>query len=173
MKTYRKILVPSFSSCPSVAQLTRCSELAVPGDCKVRVVHILDRSRIFESDGPVGIFPQEELIASKVSDTRQRLRLLLERNELDWAQSSVVVGDPQPLLARELKAMAPELVIVTKGWGHVHRVKRAARQAGIPVPDILDVAADGLVRKIINALLPLSVAALRLPLHGGHHPAAG
>lgn len=180
MKTYRRILVPTFSSCPSVAQLNRCSELAALGDCKLRVVHILDRSHIFESDGPAGIFPQEELIAAKVSDVRQRLRLLLDRSGLGWAQSSVSVGDPKKLLARELKTWLPDLVIVTKAWGHAHRVERAAREAGIPMPDILGVAADGLGRKLLNALLPLSVERLpwplgdiKDPLHGGHHHAAG
>lgn len=180
MKTYRRILVPTFSSCPSLAQLNRCSELAARGDCKVRVLRFFDPSHIFESDGPAGIFPQEALIAGKVSDTRQRLRQLLDRNGLGWVQSSVVVGDPKQLLARELKAWLPDLVIVTKGWGHARRVGRAAREAGIFMPDILGVSRDGLVRKLLNALLPLSVEAWPLPLGhikdplpGGHHDAAG
>ncbi len=180
MKTYRRILVPTFSSCPSVAQLNRCRELAALGDCKLRVVHILDRSHIFESDGPAGIFPQEELIAGKVADVRQRLHLLLHRSGLGWAQRSVVVGDPKQLLARELKTLAPDLVIVTKAWGHVRRVERAAREAGISMPDIMGVTPDGFIRKLLNALLPLSIESLpwplghmKDPLHGGHHHAAG
>jgi hypothetical protein len=166
MKTYRRILVPTFSSCPSLAQLARCAELAVPRDCMVRVVHILDRSHFFESDGPAGIFPQEELIAGKVADIRERVHLLLNRNGLGWAQSSAVVGDPKKMLANELRTWRPDLVIVTKGWGHTRRIERAAREAGVPMPDIEVVVPDGLVRKLLNALLPLNIEDLRLPL--GH-----
>lgn len=180
MKAYRRILVTNFSSCPSVAQLSRCGELAARDDCKARIVLLMDRGNIFESDGPAGIFPQEDLIEDKLADARQRLGLLRDRSGLGWAQASVVLGEPKRLLARELKTWHPDLVIVTHGWGHVRRVERAAREAGIPVPDIIGVAPDRLYRKLLNALLPISAAALRFPLgniddalHGHHHHAAG
>lgn len=166
MKAYRRILVTNFSSCPSVAQLNCCSELATRDDCKARIVLLMDRSSIFESDGPAGIFPQEEMIADKLADARQRLGLLRDRNGLGWAQATVVLGNPKPLLAHELKTWRPDLVIVTHGWGHVRRVEHSAKEAGIPVPDIIGVAPDRLYRKLLNALLPLNVEGLRLPL--GH-----
>jgi hypothetical protein len=179
MKTYRRILVPTFSACPSAAQLDRCRELAALGDSMVRVVRFLDRDNIFESDGPAGIFPQEELIGAKVSDVRHRLDLLLARSGLGWAGLTVVAGDPQKLLAGELKTWQPDLVIVTRGWGHARGVVRAARQTGIPVPDIVVVAPDGLVRKLLNAFLPHGAAGtdfplgnLKPPFHGDHHHAA-
>lgn len=166
MKRYRRILVTNFSSCPSVAQLSRCGELAARDDCQARIVLLMDRGNVFESDGPAGIFPMEDLIADKLIDARQRLGLLLQRSGLGWAQGVVAMGEPQRLLARELKAWRPDLVIVTHGWGHARRVERVAREAGIPVPDIIGVAPDRLYRKLLNALLPLNVEGLRLPL--GH-----
>lgn len=82
-------------------------------------------------------------------------------------------------LARELKSWHPDLVIVTRGWGHARRVVRAAQQARIPVPEIMVVAPDHLLRKLLNALLALSAGVLRLPpdnfdgsLNGGYHHAA-
>lgn len=179
MKTNRKILLLTFSCCPSVEQMRCSSGLAAQGDCRVRMVCLLDRSRIFDSDGPAGVFPQEELVAGKVSDIRQRLHLLLRRSGLGWAQSSVRVGDPKLLLTRELDSWQPDLVIATRGWGHARRIARAARQAGIPVPEVMAVAPDHLLRKLLNALLPLSAEILHLPpdqfndsFHGGHHHAA-
>jgi|WetSurMetagenome_2_1015567.scaffolds.fasta_scaffold514919_2 hypothetical protein len=180
MKTYRRILVPTISSCPSAAQLTRCGEIAQTSDCKARVVLFIDRRSIFESDGPAGVFPEEEVLAGKVSDARQRLAPLLNRSGLGWVQSSVTYGVPKKLLTSELRTWQPDLVIVTKGWGHAHWVERAAREAGIPVPDIMGVAPDGPFRKLLNALLPLSINAMHFPLdngkdpiHGGHHGVAG
>lgn len=180
MKDYRRILVTNFSSCPSVAQLSRCGELAAREDCKARIVLLMNRGNIFESDGPAGIFPQEDLIEGKLADARQRLGLLRDRSGLGWAQASVVLGEPKRLLARELKTWRPDLVIVTHGWGHVRRIERAARAAGIPVPDIIGVAPDRLYRKLLNALLPLSTGILHFPpdsyggsFHGGQHHAAG
>jgi hypothetical protein len=176
MKNYRRILLASLSTCPSVAQLVLCRDLLRQGDCQARVVWFQERSRIFESDGPAGIFPQEELVRSKVADARQRLGLLLENGGLERLPRSVLAGEPQALLARELKTWHPDLVVVTRGWGHARRVARAARAAGIPVPAIRAVAPDHLLRKLLNAFLPLSAGFLRLPgshfedaFHGGHH----
>jgi len=181
MKAYRRILLASFSTCPSVTQLTLCRELvAQPGDGKARVVMFQDRDTVFESDGPAGIFPQDELIRSRAADARQRLDLLLECSGLGQVPSAVRVGEPKELLARELKNWHPDLVVVSRGWGHARRVVRAARQAGIPVPEVMAVAPDHLLRKLLNALLPLSAGILRFPpgnfdgsFHGGHHPATG
>ncbi len=179
MKNPRRILLPSFSTYSSVTQLAVCRELAGQGDSKARVVLLQDRNRIFESDGPAGIFPQEELIRRKVAAARQHLSLLLERGGLERTQRSVQCGDSRELLARELKSWHPDLVVVTRGWGHARRVELAAREAGIPVPEVMVVAPDHPFRKLLNALLPLSVGILRFPggrfddsFHGGHHPAA-
>lgn len=180
MKNYRRILLASFFTCPSVAQLVECRELMGQDDCQARVVWFQDRGRIFESDGPAGVFPQEELVRSKVADARQRLGLLLESGGLDRLPRSVLAGEPQALLTRELKIWHPDLVVVTRGWGHVRRIARAAREAGIPMPAIRAVAPDHFLRKLLNAFLPLSAGFLRLPaghcedsFHGGHHSAAG
>lgn len=180
MKDYRRILLASFSTCPSVAQLACCRELAGQSDCKARAVLFQNPNNVFESDGPAGIFPQEELIRSRAAAARQRLGLLLEHNGLGRLPSSVQVGKPQELLTRELKSWQPDLVIVTRGWGHTRRFVRAAQQAGVPVPEIMAVAPDHLLRKMLNALLPLSAGVLRIPpgnfdgwFHGGHHHAAG
>lgn len=180
MKTYRRILVTNFSSCPSVAQLGLCRELAQQDDSKARVVMFQDRNNMFDSDGPAGIFPPDELIRRWITDARQRVGLLLERSGLGQIQLSVLAGDPQALLVRDLKSWRPDLVIVTRGWGHARRVVSAATEAGIPIPEVMTVAPDHLCRKLLNALLPLSAEILRFPpesyegpFHGGQHHAAG
>ncbi len=175
MKTYRRILMPTRSCCPSMEQLSRCNELAASGDSKARVVLFLDRNRIFESDGPAGVFPMEELLAEKRIDARQRLGLLLNRSGLGWIQPAVQQGDPRTLLAQEMKSLQPDLVVYDRGFGQARWIARAVHEAGIPAPDLIEVAADGVGRKLLNALLPLSAEFMHFPLlplkdtHPGEH----
>lgn len=172
MKTYQRILLPTLSCCPSMAQLRRCNELAATGDSKARVVLFIDRNIIVESDGPAGVFPMEDKLSEKVVAARQRLGLLLDRSGLDWVQPVVQLGDPGKLLTQVMKSWQPDLVVYDRGLGHARWVEHAMRDAGITAPDIIDVAADGIFRKLLNALLPLSADLMHFPLfpHRDTHP---
>jgi hypothetical protein len=175
MKTYRRILVPSISVCPSLAQLTRCGEIAAAGDSEVKVVLFIDTASGIESDGPAGVLP-EGRAARKVPSARRRLDLLLAGNGLSWARSAVAYGAPGSLLSKVLRQWQPDLVIVPSGWWHARWVERAAQKAEIVTPDILGVKADGLFGKL-RAWLPLVTDAMHFPPGhvGSHslHPANG
>lgn len=175
MKTYQRILLPTRSGCPSMAQLSRCKELATLGGSKARVVLFLDRNRIFESDGPAGIYPMDGLLTEKAVD----VGLLLNRSGLGWIQPEVQLGDPRKQLVQEMQSWQPDLVIYDRKWGHARWIERAVRKAGVSAPDIIAVAADGVFRKLLNALLSLSAEFMRFPLFplkgahpGEHHWAA-
>ena len=164
MRAYKKILVPSISACPSMAQLTRCSEIATTRGSEARVIQFIDSSSGFESDGPAGGFP-DELAARKVPAARKRLELLLSRSRLGWAECCVTHGQPDSLLAGTLREWQPDLVIVSSGWGHTRWVERAARVAGIAIPDILGVKADGLLGRLLGGMLPNTMPRAHHSLH--------
>lgn len=164
MKAYKRILVPSVSACPSTAQLARCSEIATAGGGEARVMQFIDSGSGFEPDGPAGVFP-DELAARKVPAARRRLELLLARNRLGWVRSAVSHGDPRVLLAIALAEWPPDLVIVSSGWGHTRWVESAARAAGIAIPDILGVKADGLLGRLLGGMLPHAMPRTPHSLH--------
>jgi hypothetical protein len=56
-------------------------------------------------------------------------------------------------------------VIVASGWGHTRWVERAAQAAGIAIPDILGVKADGLLSRLLGGMLPDTMPSAHHSLH--------
>ncbi len=153
MKTYRRILVPIDSVSRGEALLKRAAEIAQTDHAEVMVVKVIDICSGFESDGPVGSLPMERAARKKPAE-RKRLDLMLARNNLSWAQSQVICGEPAPVLADTIQQWRPDLIVIAAslflpGW-----VASAVAQSGGVRPDVLTVVCGNAFSRLAQALFP-------------------
>lgn len=124
MKTYRRILVPVSGGGQSDLQLQRAAELAQAQQAKILVVRVLDIRSGFEPDGPAAALPSEAA-ARRAPGVKKRLDLQLARNNLAWAESRVVWGEPKQVLTGIMRDWKPDLVVSYAGQ-LVHEVVEGA-----------------------------------------------
>lgn len=110
MKAYRRILVPIPADGQGDILLQRAAGLAQAQHAQMLVVRVLDTRSGFEPDGPAAALP-DEMAARRSTDVRKRLDLQLARNNLGWAESKVVWGEPQTVLADVIRDWVPDLVV--------------------------------------------------------------
>lgn len=114
MKTYRRILVPIFSTAQTALLLHRVSDLVQDASAQLLVVRILDTHSGFESDGPAGMLPEEAAVR-RARDAGKRLDLQLARHNLAWAEARVIWRDPKAAMAEVVEAWSPDLVVTIAG----------------------------------------------------------
>jgi nucleotide-binding universal stress UspA family protein len=114
MKTYRRILVPVSGGGQSDQQLQRAAELAQAQQAQMLVVRVLDTRSGFEPDGPAAVLPSEAA-ARRAPGAKKRLDLQLTRNNLAWAESKVVWGEPEHVLTEVIRDWKPDLVVSCAG----------------------------------------------------------
>lgn len=143
MKAYRRILVPMPADGRGEILLRRAAELlpACRGD--MMVVQVLDTRSGFDPDGPAGCLAGERT-ARRVPGARQRLALLLARNDLAWAESRVLCGEPRPTMAGFIRAWRPDLVVTCSRL----RPEELAYDLSAEPPDVLTVRCHGLIGRL-------------------------
>jgi nucleotide-binding universal stress UspA family protein len=110
MKTRQRILVPFTHGYNGSTLLRRASELAASGNVQLLVVSVLDTRSGFESDGPAGSLPGER--AARLAPAEQkRLEHDLIRHGLDWAQATVIWGEPRAALSALILSWNPDMVM--------------------------------------------------------------
>lgn len=141
MSTYQRILLPIFSQGESDVLLHKVTELAQGRYTRLLVLRLLD-TRGMEPDGPGASLPGE-ILSRRVPGLLQRLDLQLARNNLAWAETRVVWGEPQTALAEVIRTWQPDLVVTCES----HLSEEIARGA-----DILTVRRDGILRRVADSL---------------------
>jgi nucleotide-binding universal stress UspA family protein len=114
MNSYQRILVRIPAGGQGDTLLHRAAELAQSRHTQILVVRVIDTRSGFESDGPAGMLPGEAA-ARRVPQARKRLDLQLARNNLCWAESKVVCGEPKAALTELVRAWKPDVVVTCDG----------------------------------------------------------
>jgi nucleotide-binding universal stress UspA family protein len=114
MKTYRRILVSIAAGGETNILLQRAAGLAQAAQAQLLVVRVLDGRSGFAPDGPAAAWPPD-VAARRVPETKRRLDLLLAQNDLGWAESRVVWGEPEDQLAHIVRTWEPDLVVTGAG----------------------------------------------------------
>lgn len=142
MKTYQRILVPLPADGRSEILLRRAAEMlsATRGD--MMVVRVLDTRTGFESDGPAASLPGER-VARQVPGARKRLDLLLARNNLAWAESRVLCGEPRPAMTEFIRVWKPDLVVTCADLAPEQLYDLSGES-----PDVLTVKCHGLFNRL-------------------------
>lgn len=157
MKNYRRILVPMPSHGRGAALLRRASEILPTSRADMMVVQVLDTRTGFESDGPAGSLAGER-VARQVPSAKMRLDLLLARNNLGWAKSQVLCGEPRPAITDFIRAWKPDLVVTCAKFSPEEISTDLTDLLG-NAPDVLTVNCNGLFSFLSEAF--------------GHHAAHG
>jgi acyl-coenzyme A synthetase/AMP-(fatty) acid ligase len=114
MESYRRILVAIITGGETDILLQRAAGLSQVHRAQLLVVRVLDTRSGFEPDGPTALLPGDA-VARRVPDTKRRLDLLLAQHNLGWAESKVVWGVPQAMLAHIIRTWEPDLVVTCEG----------------------------------------------------------
>lgn len=138
MSAYRRILVPILSGSQAEIQLNRVTELGEIAQAQMLVVRVIDPRSGFEPDGPAAAAR-----GRRVTNAKQRLDLQLARNNLSWAESRVVLGEPKAALAAVIRSWKPDLVVTCEG----HLPEGVAQGA-----DVLTVGRCGILRRLADSL---------------------
>lgn len=142
MKAYRRILVPMPADGRGEILLRRAAELLPGGQGELLVLRVLDSRSGFTADGPAGSLPGEREIR-RLPGEKRRLDLLLARHNLGWAQSRVLVGEPQPTMVACIREWRPDLVVTCARLPDGGTDDTAAGMS----PDVLRVKCHGLLAR--------------------------
>ena len=146
MKTYRRILIPLPADGRGEILLRRAAERLPASRGDMMVVRVLDTRHGFESDGPAGSLPGER-VARQVPGVKKRLDLLLARNNLAWAESRILCGEPRPAMAEFIRAWKPDLVVTCADLAP----EQLANDLSGEPPDILTLKCHGLFNRLGDA----------------------
>lgn len=146
MKSYRRILVPMPADGRGEILLRRAAEMLPAGRGDMMVVQVLDTRTGFEADGPAANLPGER-VARRVPGAKQRLDLLLARNNLAWAESRVLCGEPHPAMTEFIRAWKPDLVVTCASL----MPEALASDLAAELPDVLTVKIRGLFDRLGDA----------------------
>lgn len=139
MKSYRRILVPMPADGRGEILLRRAAEMLPASRSDMMVVQVLDTRTGIESDGPAGNL-RGERVARQVPGAKKRLDLLLARNNLAWAESRVLCGEPNPAMADFIRVWKPDLVVTCANL----RPEELGYDLSAEPPDVLTVKCHGL-----------------------------
>ena len=145
MKSYRRILVPVPADGRGEILLKRAAELLPANRGDMMVVRVLDTRTGFESDGPAASLPGER-VARQIPGARKRLDLLLARNNLSWAESRVLCGEPRPAMTEFIRVWKPDLVVTCADL-----VPEQLYDLSGEPPDVLTVKCHGLFNRLGDA----------------------
>jgi len=146
MKAYNRILVPMPHDGRGEILLRRAAEMLPASRGDMMVVQVLDTRTGFESDGPAGNL-RGERVARQVPGAKKRLDLLLARNNLAWAESRVLCGEPHPAMTEFIRVWKPDLVVTC---AHLSPEALGYDLAAEP-PDVLTVKCHGLFSRLGDA----------------------
>jgi nucleotide-binding universal stress UspA family protein len=146
MKTYRRILVSLANAGETEVLLQRAAGLAHVNQAQLLVVRVLDTRSGFEADGPAASLP-EAAASRRAPETKRRLDLLLAQNDLGWAESLVVWGDPKVMIAKLIRTWEPDLIVA----GECHLPRQVAHRL-----DTLEVRSRSGFSRLLGGLIPAS-----------------
>jgi len=146
MKAYQRILVPIPADGRGEILLRRAAEMLPTSRGNMMVVQVLDTRSGFESDGPAGSLPGERA-ARQVPGAKKRLDLLLARNNLAWAESRVLCGEPHPAMTEFIRSWKPDLVVTCARVSP----EELAYDLAADLPDVLTVKCHSLFGRLGGA----------------------
>lgn len=107
----RRVLALVDLTAPGEAVLRYASGIAVKNRSALMAAHVIDSRPWFESDGPCGRFLPEEQLFFTARATARKLDLFLARNNVSWAESTVLYGKTNEALARLIGHWKPDLIV--------------------------------------------------------------
>lgn len=110
MKNYHRILVAIPNGARGDALLQRAAALTHGQNSKLMVVRTLDTRSGVESDGPLGMLP-EDRAGRLLPAAKRNLDLQLARNNLGWAEATVAHGEPMGVLDELIRSWRPDLLL--------------------------------------------------------------